>query len=318
MKKISVIIPAHNEENEIPKTLNCVLEQGYENIEIIVSNDGSTDKTEEIVQEFMKKDKRIMIISSPTGHSGAYARNKGATIATGKILVFLDSDARIGDGFLKKVAEGFEKFDVQAVTHPKKDTYANFLSKTVALMARNSKKLADKLGKIVLTEINEFNLFIFEKKAFEEVGGYDDKVLYYDDTDITRRFYAKGYKALLEPEIMLYSAQPEDLGEFYRRYKWSGEGIAAMKDKKERLRETAYLSLKFLFILAPIIVLFFNWFVGLILLIGFAIITVIFNFKTNKNFIWSILMTPITYLKNIIEFGSMIWHYFFPRKNTRD
>lgn len=316
--RISVIIPAHNEEAEIEETLDGILNQKHKSMEIIVSNDGSKDRTEEIVRGYMKKDPRIKIISSATGHSGAYARNKGAKIAKGEILVFQDADARISDNFLKKVDDDFKKYDIQGLVHPKRDTHKNFLSKCVALMAGNNKKKADKLGKVVFEELNEFNLFIFKRDAFEDIGGYDDSVLYYDDTDISKRFYAKKYKALLEPEIMLFSAQPENFGEFYRRYKWSGEGIAAMKDYKERMRETSYLTFKFLFIVVPFLALMYDSLIGLALILLAIVSTYLFNLRTNKNLIWSLLMVPATYFKNLIEFFSMVWHYFFPRKNTRD
>jgi len=316
--RISVIIPAHNEEGVIKRSIKSVLDQTFQDFEIVVVNDGSTDRTKEIVENYVENDKRIKIISSKTGHSGAYARNKGSAIAEGEILVFLDADALISEGFLKMVDKDFKDFKVDGLVHPKKDIHNNFLSKCIALMAGNSRNLAKKIGKKVLTEINDFNIFIFKKEAFEKIGKYDDKVLYYDDTDITQRFYDNGYNVILEPEILLYSIQPDTLNEFYRRYKWSGEGIVVMKDKKERKKEASYLTFKFFLIIVPFILLFFSLIAGFISILLVMFLTYLFNLRTNKNIIWSFLMIPITYLKNIVEFGSMIWHYFFPRKNTRD
>jgi glycosyltransferase involved in cell wall biosynthesis len=320
MKKprISVIIPAHNEEAEIKKTLDCVLKQNFKSMEIIVSNDGSTDKTEEIAKEYIRRDKRIKIISSKTGHSGAYARNKGAGIANGEILVFLDADARTSDNFLERVDKNFKNHKIQGIIHPKRDTYNNFLSKTIALMASNNRKIARNIGAKIISKRNVFSLFIFTKKAFEKIGGYDDKILYYDDRDITERFFKNKFKAYLDPSILLYSAQPEDLDEFFRRYKWSGEGIAAMPRGKVKLGEIIHLSKKIVIILGPFILLPFTKIIGTALILVSIIATYLFNLRTSKDFLWSFLMIPTTYAKNIIEFSSMMWYSLFPRKNTRD
>ena len=64
MEKISILIPTYNSEKYIEKCLNSVLNQTYENLEIIVINDASNDKTEKILKDFKEKDKRIIIISN--------------------------------------------------------------------------------------------------------------------------------------------------------------------------------------------------------------------------------------------------------------
>lgn len=88
---ISVIIPAYNAEAYIAKTLNSVLSQTYHNIEVIVIDDGSSDRTLESIQQFAQKDERVTIVQQ-TNQGVAAARNKGIQTAQGQFIAFLDAD----------------------------------------------------------------------------------------------------------------------------------------------------------------------------------------------------------------------------------
>ena len=89
--KISVIIPAYNIAEYLPRCLDSVIDQTYKNLEIIVISDGSTDKTNDIIKEYEKKDSRIVaILKENSGVSDT--RNKGLDIATGDYIGFVDGD----------------------------------------------------------------------------------------------------------------------------------------------------------------------------------------------------------------------------------
>jgi glycosyltransferase involved in cell wall biosynthesis len=96
---VSILIPARNEEKNIANLLNDLQNQEYQNIEIIVFNDLSTDKTEEIVLQISKEDNRIQIINSeglPNGWLGKnYACHILSKYAKGDYLLFLDADVRV-------------------------------------------------------------------------------------------------------------------------------------------------------------------------------------------------------------------------------
>lgn len=88
---VSIIMPAHNAENYIAESIDSVIAQSYENWELIVVNDGSTDHTESILHDFAKQDKRIRYLSQENRKQGA-ARNKGISESKGDILAFIDAD----------------------------------------------------------------------------------------------------------------------------------------------------------------------------------------------------------------------------------
>ena len=88
--KISVIIPTYNRENLIGKSINSVLNQTYQNFEIIVIDDGSKDNTSKVIKQF--HDSRIKYIKLTQNKGGSNARNIGIKKAKGKYISFLDSD----------------------------------------------------------------------------------------------------------------------------------------------------------------------------------------------------------------------------------
>lgn len=90
-EKISVIIPCYNAEKYLEKCLDSVINQTYKNLEIICVNDGSTDNTLQILENYAQKDDRIVIVNqNNAGLSGA--RNSGMKKVTGEYIIFVDSD----------------------------------------------------------------------------------------------------------------------------------------------------------------------------------------------------------------------------------
>ena len=91
MKLISVIVPVYNVEKYLSKCLESIINQTYQNLEIICVDDGSTDSSPKILEEYAKKDTRIKIITRQNGGLSA-ARNTGLKNATGEFISFVDSD----------------------------------------------------------------------------------------------------------------------------------------------------------------------------------------------------------------------------------
>ena len=107
-EKITVIVPVYNVENYLNKCLDSILKQTYQNLEIIVVNDGSTDNSGTICQEYAQKDNRIVYIEKENGGLSD-ARNAGLDRTTGSYITFVDSDDWIEQDYVetlyKKIVE---------------------------------------------------------------------------------------------------------------------------------------------------------------------------------------------------------------------
>ena len=97
---ISIIIPVYNVENYVERCLESVLNQTYTNLEIIIIDDGSTDKSSKICEKYKKKDKRIKL-SKISNKGTSYARNYAIKKAKGKYINFIDSDNYIESNMIE-------------------------------------------------------------------------------------------------------------------------------------------------------------------------------------------------------------------------
>lgn len=112
---ISVVVPAYNVEKYIKRCINALIIQSYSNLEIIIVNDGSKDKTEAIALEYQTLDKRIKVISQKNkGLSGA--RNTGIEYTNGDYIGFIDSDDWIPVNYYEELYNLIERYDADVVT----------------------------------------------------------------------------------------------------------------------------------------------------------------------------------------------------------
>lgn len=111
---VSVIIPIYNGEKYIPKTLKSMINQTHKNIEIICIDDGSTDKTMALLNEYAKRHKNIRVFSQENQGVGK-TRNRGLVLARGKYVIFLDVDDEFDKNMLKVMYERAEEFNSDIV-----------------------------------------------------------------------------------------------------------------------------------------------------------------------------------------------------------
>lgn len=111
---ISVIIPVYNTAAYLEKCLDSVCGQNYRSLEIICVDDGSTDGSEKIVDEYAKRDSRVKVIHKPNGGESS-ARNTGLRYSTGKYITFVDCDDWIEPEMYEKMLDAMHKKDVELV-----------------------------------------------------------------------------------------------------------------------------------------------------------------------------------------------------------
>lgn len=92
MYKVSVITPAYNCEKFLKSTIQSVLNQTYQNWEMIIVDDGSTDNTYSLALEYAKQDERIKVLKNKENSGIGFTRNVAIENANGRYLAFLDAD----------------------------------------------------------------------------------------------------------------------------------------------------------------------------------------------------------------------------------
>lgn len=104
---VSIITPTYNRAYCIGNAIKSVLEQNYQNFEIIIIDDGSTDSTEEVVRKF--RDERLIYLKQSRNTGVNKAKNAGIKASKGKYIIFLDSDDQLLEGALSYIADTFER-----------------------------------------------------------------------------------------------------------------------------------------------------------------------------------------------------------------
>lgn len=117
--KFSIIVPVYNVEKYLSQCIDSLLEQTFTSFEIILIDDGSTDKSPLICDEYAKKDNRIKIVHKENGGQSS-ARNVGTKLAEGEYIIYIDSDDFIMDSqFLMKIASAESGQDIIFYKHSK-------------------------------------------------------------------------------------------------------------------------------------------------------------------------------------------------------
>ena len=165
MPAFSIIIPAHNEERYLQKTLDSLKSQTLQDYEIIIVTNGCTDKTEEIAKK--NTDTKIRHLSLPKPNVSV-TRNAGALNAQGETLIFLDADTQLASDALEKIKKKFTEEYAVATTLAKPDS--DKLSHRLAISFKN---LYHYLG--IYQGCS--GALICRKKDFHAVGGYNPEII---------------------------------------------------------------------------------------------------------------------------------------------
>ena len=113
--KISIIVPVYNVEHELSRCVDSILNQSYSNIEVILVDDGSTDRCPSICDAFVMKDRRVRVIHKPNGGLSS-ARNAGLREASGEWILYVDSDDYILNDSCERLIAVGAKYDCDIVS----------------------------------------------------------------------------------------------------------------------------------------------------------------------------------------------------------
>lgn len=217
--KLSIIIPAYNEEKVVSRTIENILEAYYPNKEIIVIDDGSTDSTYQVAKKFLPQG--VKVVQRVNG--GKYAAlNTGLVYATGEIVITVDADTLITRTSLIEIAKSFIDPEVGGVAGTLKVLNRNkFLTKLQSLEYLTQieviRRAFDNFGTITVAP-GAFSAF--RRSAVLESGNYDpDRLL--EDFDLTIKLQ-KAHKVLRgSSEAIGFTEAPETVSDIYKqRLSW--------------------------------------------------------------------------------------------------
>lgn len=199
---ISVIIPVYNVAQFLPRCLDSIIHQSFKNVEIICVNDGSTDSSLSILEEYVQKDKRVVVLNQKN-MGLSEARNNGLKVAKGKWVSFIDSDDWVDLDFFKTLLDLGEKNQSDIVMSGMKFVTDNDISNN-NIPNLVSDKFCEKIDylsngsvcdKIFKKELFEKNNIIFPKGRYWEDNLTLLKLIYFSNNmSFTNEVYYYYYK----------------------------------------------------------------------------------------------------------------------------
>lgn len=216
--KVSVIIPARNEERYIARTIRAVLAQRYPHLEVIVVDNGSTDRTMDIVRQFPQ----VRLVSEPRP-GVQFARECGRRQATGDIIANLDADNLPGPEWVSRAVAYFADPKVVGMSGPYDLYDAPFLIRMVHLFTQ--KIIFPVLTTVLYTLFGRGVIAIggnmFSRAtALETIGGYNTAIRFYgDDIDTANRLARVG-KFLFRDAIAVRASARRYQRSGYLRQQW--------------------------------------------------------------------------------------------------
>ncbi|MEX2514714.1 MAG: glycosyltransferase family 2 protein [Candidatus Paceibacterota bacterium] len=216
--KVSVIIPAYNSARFIEATINSVLSQSYDNIEIIVVDDGSTDRTRYVVEGIQKKDKRVKYFFQQNSGGPASPKNTGFKQSTGEYIAYLDHDDEWLPNKLEKQLALFN--DTQSNLGLISCSAYIYEGKKMTRIHRLSKKDNSLQGLLVdsLSYFFSNSSMLIPRHVVEDVGDRDENLSVLEDLDIVLRILEEGYKIdFISEPLIKYNLGDSNLSKDFNR-----------------------------------------------------------------------------------------------------
>lgn len=182
---VTVVVPCYNNGTTISETIESVLSQSINNWELICVDDGSTDNTCKIINEYCERDGRIkLIIRELPPKGGSHCRNIGAFSASGLYLVFLDGDDLLNERCLENRIQKIESTDYEFAVFPM-STFSNNLEKTKKISRADVKDY--EYYYLSGSAIWQVTSPIYKKEFFIKIGGFDQRFMRFQDVEFGLR-----------------------------------------------------------------------------------------------------------------------------------
>lgn len=209
---VTVIIPIYNSEKYLKSALDSVKVQSYQNIEILMIDDGSTDACPGICKEYEREDSRFRLICQENQGPSA-ARNHGIREAKGEYITFLDSDDMIHKDFIKILMHMLEEYNCDiAMTKSfpfRKEETIPWGEAEEKITYMNREQLSEQLVETGWTGLAVVMAKIYRKKLFDEIKFDESRMRCEDDTILYQLYWEAANSVLFHFPLYFYRSQRE-------------------------------------------------------------------------------------------------------------
>ena len=243
-EKVSIIIPVYNSESTLKRCIESVINQTYKNIEILIINDGSKDKSLNIMNEYKNKDERIIVINQKNkGLSGA--RNTGINNATGDYITFIDSDDYIKPNLVKDTIKIFEEYECDVVRNNYELSYENGKTELRNEMYEENRiinieeKKEELIQNILLGKVQSYSWLLTIKREILDKNNlkFDEDIFFMEDIVFIIRliFLIKNIYFVREANYFYYQSNENSLTKDTKKYVKNINNILVMKKRLEKI-----------------------------------------------------------------------------------
>jgi len=234
--KVSVIIPVYNSEKTLKQCLNSVLNQGYKDYEVIIVNNNSSDKTEEIIKDFREKSKKIKYLFEEKRGIGA-SRNTGEKKAKGEIILMTDSDCIVPENWVESMIEAIKGYDaVQGFQEAVSNNYWSKYKQKISEEKYKNENMKNPLGKI------DTKNFAIRKEVLRKIGFTSRKYFSGNDTYLSIKLTENNCKVRFVKDIRVKHFHATSFKKvFGRKIRWGKWTAIITKDYKNFLKNTTFL-----------------------------------------------------------------------------
>jgi len=229
--RISVIIPAYNAQETIGRCIDSVLDNDYNNFEVIVVDDHSSDRTAEIVRA-ISADRRLRIMNLSLNSGPAHSRNTGIRSSDGEVLLFLDSDSYVQKDWVRRHADLHKMFKADIIgggicsvcntAFGRSDGFCNWWTSIPHSKDGYVKKL----------HLPTNNLSL-RRSVFNRVGYLDEALISGEDAEFFFRAHRNGLKIYFKSDLTVYHSEKDTLSGFLRHQAKWGEQFFQMRRKRK-------------------------------------------------------------------------------------
>jgi succinoglycan biosynthesis protein ExoA len=224
---VTVIMPARNEEQAIGAALDSVLGQTYRDLQFVVIDGGSTDRTRSIIEERQARDPRIEIVTNPVPNI-PLSLNMGLAAARGRWLVRVDAHSTVPPTYVADLVARLREGTWAGVGGVKPGVGITPAGRAIAAAMSSRFGVGNSKYHYATTELEVDHLPFgaYPVDLLREVGGWDESLVANEDYELDYRLRQRGGRLLLDPTVVIAWHCRQSVPDLYRQYVRYGKGKA--------------------------------------------------------------------------------------------